>query len=337
MKVWIVVTLLTCYWMSSASAQSVGFLQKTINEETFRPLEASFWYPTEQSVSERIAENIAFIGTDVIKNATPSGQEMPIILLSHGYRGSWRNLNWLATKLAQQGYLVGAVDHPGTTTFQRSPEQASQWWQRPKDMSVLLDWVLTDPLWASMVDEYNISAIGHSLGGWTVMQLAGAEFNRQQLDDQCLRYPNPRVCGLRKELGLLTPQQSEPLTSDLADSRIQKVVSLDLGLARGFSIDSLSRLQSPVLILAAGIDIGDLPQVMESGFLAEHIPLPIRQYKVYQDATHFSFMQLCKPNAVMIIEEEEPGDGIICQDGKGADREELHQQMVGDILSFLKK
>lgn len=72
-------------------------------------------------------------------------------------------------------------------------------------------------------------------------------------------------------------------------------------------------MTTPTLVLAAGVDIGDLPQAEESGFLADYLPRDMHQYHVYEDATHFSFMQLCKEGAIELIEEEAPSDGIVCQ------------------------
>ena len=167
------------------------------------------------------------------------------------------------------------------------------------------------------------------------MLLAGAQFDRDQLKQECVLKNNPRVCGLMPELGLEQPQVGEP-TGNLKDERIKRVVSLDLGLARSLSRQSLQALTTPTLILAAGVDIGDLPQAEESGFLAQYIPSKNRQYIVYPDAAHFSFMQLCKPGAIDLIEEENPGDGIVCQDGNDRSRDELHQVMYRDIIHFLQ-
>ena len=167
------------------------------------------------------------------------------------------------------------------------------------------------------------------------MQLAGAKIDRATFEAECLIYPNPRICGLSDELGLSQAQPAEPNEKDLSDPRIQRVVSLDLGLARSFSVGSLNDVTVPTLILAAGIDIGDLPQALESGYIAEHMPLNLRRYKVYESATHFSFIQSCKAGAVPMLEEEVPGDGIICKDGVGTSRDQLHQLILNDIVSFL--
>lgn len=328
--------LLIACWATNASAQVVGFDQTILYADGDRPLKTSIWYPSETTFPrEKIADNPAFLGTDVVRIGMPLAGSFPLVVMSHGYRGSWRNQNWLAMKLVQEGYIVAAVDHPGTTTFDHSPTLAAQWWERPKDLSRLMDWLLADSILASSIDQTNISAIGHSLGGWTVMALAGAQFDRTQFMQECVLKPNPRVCGLMAELGLDKKQAGEPKAS-LQDQRVKRVISMDLGLARSFSRQSLTAFTIPTLILAAGVDIGDLPYEEESGFLAQYIPNAKAHYKVYPDANHFSFMQLCKPGAIEIIEEETPGDGIVCQDGNQRTREALHYTMFQDILFFLK-
>ncbi|MEZ8056406.1 alpha/beta hydrolase family protein [Vibrio splendidus] len=321
---------------ASSIASDVGFTQVTLTDDPNRPLNTAIWYPTQDVLDTTlIGDNPAFIGTKVIKDGEIQSGIFPVVLLSHGYRGNWRNQNWLATELASRGYIVAATDHPGTTSFDQSPEQAAKWWERPRDITRTIDYLLSEVQWKQAVNANNITAIGHSLGGWTVMQLAGAKIDRATFEAECLIYPNPRTCGLSDELGLSQAQPAEPNEKDLSDPRIQRVVSLDLGLARSFSVGSLNDITVPTLILAAGIDIGDLPQALESGYIAEHMPLNLRRYKVYESATHFSFIQSCKAGAVPMLEEEVPGDGIICKDGVGTSRDQLHQLILNDIVSFL--
>ncbi|WP_421848055.1 alpha/beta hydrolase family protein [Marinomonas sp.] len=343
MKGFAIFILLVACWASNALAYSVGFDQVQLYTDSNRPLKASVWYPSQTTFpTERIAENAAFLGTDVVRVGTPLAGRFPLVgtfplvVMSHGYRGNWRNQNWLATKLVQDGYVVASLDHPGTTSFDHSAQAAAQWWQRAGDLSRLLDWLLNESYLLPNIDANNITAIGHSLGGWTVMLLAGGQFDRDQLKQECVLKNNPRVCGLMPELGLDRAQTGEP-TGSLKDNRIKQVITLDLGLARSLSRQSLQALTVPTLIFAAGVDIGDLPQAEESGFLAQYIPSNNRQYIVYPDAAHFSFMQLCKPGAIEMIEEEEPGDGIVCKDGNERSRDELHQVIYQDIMHFLKK
>lgn len=215
---------------------AIGFRETTVIGAPMRQIHLATWFPTQsQDARQMIGDNPAFQGTPVVKYAAPDQDLRPLVVLSHGYGGSWRNLNWLAARLAHQGYIVVAPDHPGTTTFDRNPRQASMGWLRPRDLSLAIDAVLADPALAGRADPGRIAAIGHSLGGWSVTALAGARFDPDLFADDCARAPNPTTCGLTAELGLDQPE----IAQDLADPRLRAFVSLDLGLARGFTPESL--------------------------------------------------------------------------------------------------
>ncbi|WP_439530788.1 alpha/beta hydrolase family protein [Pannonibacter sp.] len=319
---------------SPALAASIGFRETETGSGGDRPLHVSLWYPARGGGTLGIVgENRVFHGIEAVRDAVPDGQDHPLVVLSHGYGGSWRNLNWLAGELVAQGYVVAAPDHPGTTTFNRDPAFAAEIWERPKDLSRVIDAVLADPALAGDVDASRIAAIGHSLGGWTVTAAAGARFDTRRFAEDCAKGHSPRACGLLQELGLDNPR----VEADLKDPRIGAFVSLDLGLARGFTPESLNQLGVPALIFGAGVDIGDLPARLESGYLAEHLPAVTSTYVEMPDAMHFSFMQLCKPGAVELIEEETPGDGIVCKDGRGRSREDLHSVISAEVIDFLGK
>lgn len=108
-------------------ASGVGFTQVTLTDNPNRPLNTAIWYPT-QDVSDTtlIGDNPAFVGTQVIKDAEIQSGTFPVVLLSHGYRGNWRNQNWLATELASRGYIVAATDHPSGNHLFRPISRASR-------------------------------------------------------------------------------------------------------------------------------------------------------------------------------------------------------------------
>ncbi|AQZ49634.1 alpha/beta hydrolase family protein [Martelella mediterranea] len=314
----------------ACSADAVGFRDAELDGT--RPLHVAIWYPAAGGGDATVVgENPAFFGVPAIRDAAPGAGEHPLVVLSHGYRGSWRNLNWLAGSLAEKGYIVAAPDHPGTTTFDTAPEQAARLWERPHDLSRVIDALIADPGLGGRVDEGRIAAIGHSLGGWTVTALAGARFDAASFEADCRAHPNPRVCGLSAELGLQNPE----LETDMGDPRLGAFVSLDLGMARGFTPKSLAAVDIPALVIGAGTDIGDLPAELESGYLAQYLPAASTTYVEIPDAMHFSFMQLCKPGAAALIEEETPGEGIVCKDGGARGREDIHREVLVLVESFL--
>lgn len=331
--------LLAAFYVSAAqAADAIGFKETTLPDNGgSRPLHISLWYPTDNA--EPVAEvgaNRVFLGISAVTNAKPLGEARPLVVLSHGYGGNWRNLNWLAGELVHQGYVVAAPDHPGTTTFDKSPTEAAKLWERPHDLSRVIDALTGDPTLAGTIALHRIAAVGHSLGGWTVAALAGARFSPDRFLEDCKAQPNPRTCGLAAELGI-TKASAASLDTYMGDARIGAIVSLDLGLARGFTPESLATVHVPVLIFGAGIDIGDLPAKLESGYLAENLPKATTTYIEIPDAMHFSFMQLCKPGAVELIEQDTPGDGIVCKDGGTRGREAIHREVAERISAFLDK
>ena len=328
-------TLLLLAFISPLQA-ATGFRQVTLNTAGERPLQVALWYPADSDAPPRaVGENAVFYGIQALPDAPAAAGAHPLALISHGYGGSWRNLNWLAAALTAQGYIVAAPDHPGTTTADRSPAEAARLWLRPHDLSRVLDALLADPTLAGEVDRRRIAAIGHSLGGWTVMALAGAHFSPAQLRSDCLQPVSHNVCSLIPELGLDRPEAERRFAASLGDSRIGAVVALDAGLTRGFTLSSLERLSVPALILAAGHNIADLPAKAESGRLADALSAAAVHYEIVPDASHFSFMQLCKAGAERKIDQASPGDGIICRDGGQRSRVAIHQALEKTIIAFL--
>ncbi|MEN5094289.1 alpha/beta fold hydrolase [Pseudomonas protegens] len=320
------------------AAELIGFREVTLADASQqRPLHVALWYPTANTAPLLTsADNPVFQGLTSIKDAAPTGSAHPLVVLSHGYRGNWRNLSWLVSSLVDQGYIVAAPDHPGTTSFDQRPAEAAKLWERPHDLSRVIDRLTSDNTLAGTVDPQRIAAIGHSLGGWTVTALAGSRYSAQRYLEECRLHPNPRLCGLAPELGI-TPQNQGPLGADLRDPRVKAVVSLDPGLVRGFTPESLSAVQTPTLILGAGVDIAGMPVALESGYLQANRAPATSSLLVIDDASHFSFMQICKPGATALLKEHAPEDEIICRDGNGRSREAIHQQVTQVIGGFLDR
>lgn len=324
-----------------ASDNPIGFQTTTLPDaHNIRPLEMAVWYPATTTAQPKlIADNLVFIGVLAVPDAAPTPGRHPLVVLSHGYGGNWGKQAWLASALARQGYIVAAVNHPGTTSQDRSAEAAAQLWQRPRDLSRAIDALLAQPEPFGAVDSGRIAVVGHSLGGWTVMEMAGARFDPALFARDCSAHPTLVACTAYREMnpeGI--PTGKEQLAADLSDKRVSAVVSLDLGLSRGFTDASLAMLPVPALVIAAGVPSADLPAQMESADMAKRLPKASTQYVQISDANHFSFMLQCKPGAAAVLDADVPGDSIICQDGPGArPRPIIQQQVITLISQFLAR
>ncbi|MFJ9993295.1 alpha/beta hydrolase family protein [Pseudomonas putida] len=318
-----------------ASDNTLGFHTATLaDEQGARPLELVVWYPgITTAIPELIADTPVFVGDLAVRNAPPAAGAHPLVVLSHGFRGNWGNQSWLASALAHQGYIVAAVNHPGTTTRNRDPQAAAQLWQRPMDLKRAIDAVLAHPEQFGSVATGQIAVVGHSLGGWTALEIAGARFDPQQFAQDCVTHAQLSSCSVYKQLAPdSNPASTTRLSADLSDKRVTAIVTLDLGLSRGMTNESLAALPVPVLVIAAGAPSADLPAQLESADLAKRLPAATSRYVAIKDASHFSFLSQCKPGAVALLEKDAAGDGVICRDGENARPRGVIQ---GDVVSLI--
>ncbi|WP_053130136.1 alpha/beta fold hydrolase [Pseudomonas sp. MIACH] len=334
--------LLLCLTAPAFAAENpVGFKTVTLPDaQNNRPLELAVWYPAAAIAKpELIADNAAFIGALGVPDAPPAAGEHPLVVISHGYGGNWDKQVWLASALAHQGYIVAAVNHPGTTAQDRDPQAAAQLWQRPADLSRAIDAVLAQPKPFGAVANHQIAAVGHSLGGWTVLEIAGARFDPELFSRDCSAHPKLGGCiGYQEMNPAGTPEGKARLAADLSDKRVTAIVSLDLGLSRGFTDASLTALPVPALVIAGGVPSEDMDPQLESANMVKRLPPATTKYVEIADANHFSFISICKPGGMALIEESSPGDGRVCRDGEGArPRAAIQQQVVGLISEFLRR
>jgi predicted dienelactone hydrolase len=116
-----------------------------------------------------------------------------LILLSHGTGGSELGHSTLAQALAQSGYLVAALRHPGDnwqdTALRDGPGAERYFVQRPQQVSHVIDALLQDPLWKDRIARDScgprVGALGHSAGGYTVLALAGGVPQWSRLSAHC--------------------------------------------------------------------------------------------------------------------------------------------------------
>ena len=106
---WIYLLFASLFFLcATVTASGVGFTQITLTDDPHRPLNTAIWYPTQDvSATTLIGDNPVFVGTHVIKGAHIKSGIFPVVLLSHGYRGNWRNQNWLATGLLSAATYSG--------------------------------------------------------------------------------------------------------------------------------------------------------------------------------------------------------------------------------------
>lgn len=323
--------------LPALAQQGPGFQQRSLPApHRARALEVLLWYPAPAGGSAvSVAENRLFYGSAARQGAPVAKGRYPLVLVSHGMGGHAAGLGWIASPLAQSGFIVAAVNHPGSTTGDVSAAAAVQVWQRPADLSAVLTALLADPAWAAHIRPEKVGVLGFSLGGYTALALAGARVGLADYVRYCdVPVPAGTVvaeCPWFARGGVdLRQLDATRFGQDHRDPRIRAVVAVDPGLAQAFVADSLRRIDIPVQIINLG-QSGQIPLAVAAAPLAALIPAA--RYATVPDAAHFSFLGVCKPGGAALLASE--GDDPVCDDGGGRSRAEIHRELLHTVRAGL--
>ncbi|MBY4894797.1 alpha/beta fold hydrolase [Rhodobacteraceae bacterium N5(2021)] len=312
-----------------------GLMELRVADDA-RPLDGFLWYPTEaEDGLVRAHGNAVWEAIRVIPHAAPAEGLRPLVVLSHGMYGNARNQAWLAAELSQAGYIVAAIDHPGTSTFLRDPDDAREMWERPRDITRTIDHILADAAVGPQVDPDRIYMAGHSLGGLTAVMLAGARYDPARIDAFCADGADDLVCGI---LSMWDVAQSEAdrvtIAQDCSDPRLAGIAVFDLGGTQAFAPESFATIETPMLVIGAPIANSGLNLDLESRALVEMLPEGT-PYLEPETLAHFDFLGVCTAQGLDILREEEPDDTMVCEDGTDARRAE-HAMIAQAVISFFE-
>lgn len=148
-----------------------------------------FWYPTQE-----LADAYHYGGQVGVAapDAAVAPGTFPLLVFSHGFGGAGDQTIFLMEALARAGYVVAALNHYDSSKVEHPPEQtwpdftmpetwnAATYLDRKEDVKALLTHLTvlnrTRLSWLYRhADTRRIGALGHSLGGYTVLGMSGAQ------------------------------------------------------------------------------------------------------------------------------------------------------------------
>jgi len=162
-----------------------------------RPLTVEVWYPAQ--LSDGVEELVTYkevMGTAnnpmrpvipftfqgrAARDAAPLASDTPhpLVIVSHGYVGSRFLMTYLTENLASKGYIVVAIDHT-ESTFRDAAPFPSTLLNRSKDVLFILDQMAESKHFLSgTINTDNTALIGYSMGGYGVLNVAGAGYSDQ--------------------------------------------------------------------------------------------------------------------------------------------------------------
>ncbi|WP_009632637.1 alpha/beta hydrolase [Synechocystis sp. PCC 7509] len=259
----------------------------------------------------------------------------PLVVISPGLGANRQFFSYLARHLASHGLTVAALEHPDRLTKNlsniSSPNQvlpATEFINRPKDISFLLDQLSninrqSGELQGKLNTE-TVSVIGHSLGGYTALAVAGGELNLQQLRQAC-KNPNPLA---QSPADWLQCGAANLIDSKLKlqDRRVKNAIALNPVIGQLFGENGLNKVSVPVLILASTEDA--ITPVLNHQ-LRPFTQLGDQKYLITAiGGTHLS---VGNPNSQALT------DTAVIKERRGVEVQPLRQLISGVSLAFINQ
>ena len=228
----------------------------------------------------------------------------PIIIISHGTGGTHLGYLTIAQYLTEHGYIVAMPEHYGNNHNNNDLEGTmSNLENRPRHISLVIDALSGDPQLKDHGQHNNVAIIGHSMGGYTALAVAGGE----------------------------PWSESKEKVKVRADNRIKALVLLAPATYWYIPESSLDNINIPIFMLTAEHD-KPLPSGWHketSEIVLSHLPstTPII-FRVVENAGHFSFLS---PFPDSMQSPNFPPS----TDPDGFDRDKFHNALNVEIRTFL--
>ena len=309
-----------------------------------RPLAWDLWYPADGETGMPEGDlpddtpRLFRRYPAVVDAPLAAGEAFPVVLLSHGSGGSAAGLSWIGTRLAAAGYAVIGANHHGNTSLE--PYRAEGfycWWERSRDLSVLLDYHLREGPLGGRLDPARVSAVGFSLGGHAVVGLLGGICSVERFVDWA--QGSAYLDGPREFPSLVDAVEAVRATSPVLrasierqsisyrDPRIRRAAVLaPAPTIRGFASDTLAGIAVPLLATAGGAD-REAPPGLCAEWLCRQMP-EARFEALGADVGHYVFLNECTDWGCTVEPE-------ICVDPPGVVRRAIHQQVGSWLVGHL--
>jgi predicted dienelactone hydrolase len=302
------------FCLTATLSQAAGLRPVDIPPDAVSPtIRGAIWYPCAEPPGE--------VRLDIFtwKDCPLVGDRLPLIVVSHGRGGSFVGHHDTAEMLANAGYIVAAISHPGDNSFDRSrSDDLFVYVERPQAIKRLIDFMLDASPFSTAIDRERIGFFGFSRGGYTGLVVTGADPVWAEATAFCQHSANNACVQIIQK-----KYPAEPLAHD---PRIKAAVIAD-PLAVVFTADSLAAVKLPVQLWASEHG-GD--GVLPHDVAAVDANLPARhEYRVVSNAGHLDFLPPCPPG----LAKERPE---LCVSAPGFDRAAFHKEFNTAVLKFFQ-
>jgi predicted dienelactone hydrolase len=290
-----------------------------------RPIITEVWYPVNKEIPAQASTGF-WLRCDEARDAPLSDalSKYPLIIMSHGSGADRYTVSWLAEVLAANGYIVAAMDHFGNTWNNKIPECYARPWERPMDISFVLDQLLESAQFKTRIDPNKIGFAGYSLGGATGIWIAGAEaaaHDPEYIKSKCIREVGDIV-----PMNIIENIDFNQAKGSFIDKRISAMVLMAPALGWLFDEKSLAKIQIPIFIFATEND-QVAPVDINAKIFAKKISHA--SLKVYSgEANHYVFLNRATVVGKRFL------DSKYCTDPGSIDRKKVHEEIAKEVVIF---
>jgi predicted dienelactone hydrolase len=283
-------------------------------------LAGAIWYPCAAE-PQRVplgSLKVQFIDSiQGVKDCPVTGTKLPLVIVSHGRGGWFGGHDDVEEALADAGFVVAAINHPGDNGNDSSKRDTlSLWEQRPEDMVRLLDFMLNDWKDKASVDRTRIGFFGFSFGGYTGLVLAGAKPDFGRLARYCT--DKTGVCAQL--------HNGEAAPNPPHDARIRAAVIAD-SPSEVFTHENLAAIEIPLQFWRSALGGGG---VGPSGTERVADSLPGKPDLRVVPAGHYGFLPPCSPQLAANLPR-------FCTDPPGFDRAAFHRDCDASVVRFFRE
>ena len=253
------------------------------------------------------------------------GGKVPLVVVSHGSGGEYANHTWLVNSLVANGFAVAGLNHPANTTRDNTDAGVVSVWQRPHDITVLLDHLLSESRWADVIDAQRIGAAGFSSGGYTVIALVGAIYEAELMTAYCTSEARGKDCELATDYSSVDFRDA---SASYEDERIKAVFAMAPAVGPAITQVSLSTVETPVFVTAAQDDELVSPEYGAIRY-AKHIPSA--ELYLLPSGGHFIFLEC---NGITTIVDWLNSEFDLCGTNFNVDRDKVRDGVSTKAVSF---
>ncbi len=320
-RIWLAFTFVVGLLTSAAQATGLTFLQVP-GGKNGPAIDAAMWSPCSRAPED---VRIRAFTLSVSPDCPIAGDNLPLVIISHGYGGWYLGHHDTAEALADAGFVVVAINHPhaNLTDMSRANGLAALV-ARPHDIKRTVDFMLTDFAQSARIDPERIGFFGFSQGGYTGLVAAGAEPDFGSLPPRCadpkaIGCPQGKKAHSRKKAPLPRTLTHEP--------RIKAMVVADPLSVVFQTPETLKDVTIPLQIWGSELGGGNGAAPEEVAGLVDVLPEKT-DFRIVPNSVHMSFLTVC-PKLDPVPE--------VCIDAPGFDRAAFHERFNSQVVAFFRQ